>query len=330
MNQIHIEFIYDGVTNVIQCEKQKKLKDIYKIFKFKAKAEDKLLICMYNGITIENDELSFDEISNTEDKRRNKMSVLVIESESQVQNNDYIIKSEKIICPKCKEDIKIKIEDYVINLFDCKNKHDKDNIFLDEFDLTQNINISKIICQNCGKYNKGNVHNNIFYKCNSCKKKLCPIFYSNHDKNHKTINYDDKNYICEEHNNKYNAYCEDCKENICTYCEKNHNEHKIITFGKLIPNKNNMNKLLKELEEKKNKLNNEINEIIMKLNKVKKNIEKYYNINKNIINNYNEEKINYEILYNINNFNNNDIIKDIDNIINDNNIKKNFNKIINI
>ena len=56
----------------------------------------------------------------------------------------------------------------------------------------------------------------------------------------------------------------------------------------------------------------------------------YYNINENMIKNYNKDKINYEILYNINNIENNNIIKDIDNIINDNNIKTKFNNIIKI
>ena len=48
----------------------------------------------------------------------------------------------------------------------------------------------------------------------------------------------------------------------------------------------------------------------------------YYNIYNDIINNYNCKNINYEILYNINEFNkyNNNIIKDINEIINDKNI----------
>ena len=221
MSQINIDFIYDGESNVIQCEKTQKFKDLCKKFTFKVKAENKSLLYMYNGISLENDELCFDEIANSVDKQRNKMSVLVIENGTQILNNNCVIKSNKIICPQCKENIKFSIDDYLINLFDCKNKHDIGDIFLDEFELNQNINISKIICQNCKVYSKANVHDNIFYRCNSCKKDLCPICYSNHDKNHKIINYDDKNYICEEHNNKYNAYCEDCKENICTYCEKN-------------------------------------------------------------------------------------------------------------
>ena len=167
MSQVQIEFTFDGAPIIVQCEKDKKLKDIFKSLKLKAKAEGKTLIYLYNGVTIDNDELTFNEIANPEDKTRNKMNVLVIEGDGPVQppQADVIIKSNKIICPECQEDIKFSIEDYVINLFECKNKHDIDNIFLDEFDSTQNINISKIICQGCRQYNKGNVHN-IFYYTN--------------------------------------------------------------------------------------------------------------------------------------------------------------------
>ena len=331
MLQNQIEFSYNGVNIIMQCKANEKLKDIFKNFIFKVKAENKILIYMYNGNIIQNIELTFNEVANPEDKKRNKMNILVVEDEiPEPPQEDYIIKSNNIICPECKENIKFNIEDYVINLFECKNKHDKDNIFLDDFDSTQNINISEIICQNCRKYNKGNVHNNIFYKCNICKKDLCPICYSNHDKNHNAINYDDKYYICEQHSKAFMGYCDDCKENMCIYCEQNHNGHNIITYGKLIPDNNKRNNMLKKLDEMKNKLNEDINNIILKLNKVKDNFEIYYNINKNIINNFNKEKINYEILYNINNIKNNDIIKDINNIINDDYLQTKFNSLINI
>ena len=82
----------------------------------------------------------------------NKINILVVEGEApESPVNEIIIKSNKIIYPECQEDIKFNIEDYKINLFECKNKHYINNIFLDEFNLNQNINISKIICQNCGK-----------------------------------------------------------------------------------------------------------------------------------------------------------------------------------
>ena len=165
MSQVEIEFAYDGANTVIQCSKNDKLKTIYQRFKSKVHAERKNLIYMYNGKTMENDELTFNDVANSQDKSRNKMNVVAIEGEGTIlPQAECIIKSNKIICPECHEDIKFSIEDYKISLFECKNKHEINNIFLDEFDSTQNINISKIVCQICGQYNKGNVHNNIFYK----------------------------------------------------------------------------------------------------------------------------------------------------------------------
>ena len=53
-----------------------------------------------------------------------------------------------------------------------------------------------------------------------------------------------KNYICENHNIRYTSFCETCSENISIYCERNHNNHMIISYGKLIPDINNINNLL--------------------------------------------------------------------------------------
>ena len=158
MEPIQIEFSYDGINTILQCKANEKLENILK--NFKSKAKDKKLIYMYNDIKLQNEELTFNEIANPVDKERKKMNILVVEDIDipVPSEREYIIKSKNIICPECKEDIKFKIVDYVINLYECKNKHDIDNIFLNEFDSTQNIDISKIICQNCGKYNKGNTH----------------------------------------------------------------------------------------------------------------------------------------------------------------------------
>ena len=113
MEQSQIELSYDGVNTTIQCRADEKLKDIFKNFKFKVKAENKMLIYMYNGNILKNEELTFNEVANPEDKKRNKMNILVVEGEGQpVQPpQDYIIKSNNIICPECKEDIKFNIEE---------------------------------------------------------------------------------------------------------------------------------------------------------------------------------------------------------------------------
>ena len=106
------------------------------------------------------------------------MNILVVEGVDHPisPTQEHNIKSKNIICPDCKEDIKFKIEDYVINLYECKNKHDIDNIFFNEFDSTQNINISKIICKKCGNYNKSIVHNDIYFINVIVVKKIYVLF----------------------------------------------------------------------------------------------------------------------------------------------------------
>ena len=80
------------------------------------------------------------------------------------ENNETIIEenkiSKEIICPKCKENILIKINEYKINLFNCKNNHEINNILLNEFENLENINISKIICNKCKINNKSKIYNN--------------------------------------------------------------------------------------------------------------------------------------------------------------------------
>ena len=326
-------FYFDGDFYKIQCKKEEKFKEICKRFIIKINTEENKVYYVYNGNIIQNKELTFDEMANPEDKTRNIMNILVNAYEPEEAYNirdNFLIRSKNIICPECKEDIKFDIDGYNISLLGCKNKHEIDNIYFDKFEQTQMINISQIICDDCKIYNKGNVHNNIFFRCNKCNMNLCPICSIKHDKNHSLINYDEKNYLCEEHNKSFIAYCEDCRKNICMFCEKSHDGHYIINLGKLIPDSAQLKSLLKEFEQKINLLKNDVDKIIERINKFYKNIEYCYNLNKNLINNFEKEKINYEILHNINNIKINDIIKDINEIINNDNILSKFKKINNI
>ena len=94
MSQVEIEFAYDGANTVIQCSKNDKLKTIYQRFKSKVHAEGKNLIYMYNGKTMENDELTFNDVANSQDKSRNKMNVVAIEGEGTIlPQAECIIKS---------------------------------------------------------------------------------------------------------------------------------------------------------------------------------------------------------------------------------------------
>ena len=239
------------------------------------------------------------------DKERNEMNILVneIQKNSYIKtypNNAIIVKSKQIICPICDEDCRISIKDYKINLYDCKNNHRTENLPLDEFNNTQFINESKIICDICAKMNKNKSYNSEFYKCLECNKYLCPFCKASHDNTHSIINYDKKNFICNIHNFPYSLFCCDCNNNLCEKCENEHSNHKKTYFKDILENESEIKEEVKEFRKKIDDLNENINYLIKILESIKINIEIFYKINYDIINNYKKENINYQILKNIN------------------------------
>ena len=230
-------FTYDGMDIEIQCNINDQIKNILQKYSNKIEKNLSDLFFTYNGNKI-NDNSILNEIMNEEDKKGNTMNILVIEfNENNIPNKDENkIPSKEIICPKCNENILIKINEYKLNLFNCKNNHEINNILIKEFENIEKIDISKIICNKCKTNNKSNTFHNEFYRCNKCKFNLCPLCNSHHDKNHNTINFDNKNYICEIHNMPYIKYCENCKLNICMSCFKKHEHHLIINYENIILN----------------------------------------------------------------------------------------------
>ena len=109
---------------------------------------------------------------------------------------------------------------------------------MEEFEKTQYIDESKIICDDCKKQNKSESYMNKFYICCNCKINLCPLCQNKHDKSHDFIDYDIKNFYCDIHYDLYNLYCIDCKKDICTMCEKEHSNHKLVTYGSFMPDIN--------------------------------------------------------------------------------------------
>ena len=45
-----------------------------------------------------------------------------------MKDEQYLQKSKYIICPECKDNIRIKIKDYKIELYDCQNGHNIKNL----------------------------------------------------------------------------------------------------------------------------------------------------------------------------------------------------------
>ena len=325
-------FIYNGINTIIQCNLNEKIKDISKRFKDKANLNNKNINYTYNGKLVLNEELTFEELANTEDKIRKKMSFIVFDNLIEVKDEEKEkekIKSKDIICPYCKENIRMNINKYKINLLKCSNGHNMENILLDEFEETQNINLEEIICNICKNYNKSISFNNIFYKCLTCNNNICPLCKPTHDKNHIIINYDEKYYVCNEHNDKYMLYCEDCNKNLCTLCD-GHKNHKRIFFFFFLPKKEEIKEKLKYLKSTIDEFNSEIKVLICRLNEVTNKINIYYKIYEDMINNYDNKNRNYEIIYNINQFKDNNIEKELTKIIRCDNIFEKYKSILNI
>ena len=293
MTEVSLEFIYQGNAIKIQCKRNEYMKDIFNRYLIKIGKElnDVYFICNGNKIK---EELKLAEINNSD----NEIKILVYDIIDNNNENKEENQSKAIKCPECGEICLIDIKDYKIILNKCINNHNTKNILLDEYNDLQKNNEINLICNNCKK-DKNEIYKKKLYKCCNCKINICPICKSKHDKDHILIDYKLKNYLCNAHGERYISYCKECNMNLCDLCEIEHNKnHKYYNLNKLMTNKeNNIN----ELRIKIDNLKKEINDIMDKLRKIIDNFEIYYNINNNIIKNYNLKNKNYEILMNITN-----------------------------
>ena len=273
---VEIEFNHEQDFVIIQCNLEEIIKNIIHKYVIKTGINIDLVYFLYNGINIDK-EKTLNQIINTEDKNRKKMNILVTDFGEENTGIPTISISKTIICPQCKKTAKINIKEYKI-ILECQSGHKTENIFLNKFKDSQRIDLSNIICDECHQNDKSKAFDNIFFRCNICKKNLCPACKSVHNKEHLLINYDDKDYICDLHNEKFTFFCQDCERNICIYCENNHLVHKLISYGKILPNLNKVEIDMKNLRGKIDKIKNITNVIINRLNKVIDNYEIFYNI----------------------------------------------------
>ena len=315
---VEVKFSYHGSYTSIQCNESDIMKDIIEKYISKIELDIDKIYFLYGGNLI-NNELSVKEL--IKETNENIINILVseIDEENPIKKEEKkeLKKSNIIICSKCKDICRLEIKNYQIELYGCENDHIIYDIPVDDFDKTQYIDESKIICDICKSANKNEQYNKEFNYCNTCEQKLCPLCKSIHDKSHIIINYNKKNYLCHKHNEKYISYCYDCNKNICFNCETEHNkEHKIKSFKDFSYSREELSKNIIEFQERIAKVNEKIEEIIDIMNTLKKNIENYNDIFCNILNNYEQDNRNYYILKNINELLNNDITKDIFNICN--------------
>ena len=344
---INIEFEYNKKITIIEAKVEDKFKDVINKYLQKSLLDSKFLSFLVHGKE-KNQEETIEKILEEKDKIYKYLKVIV---------QDFV-QSKDIICPQCHEPCRIKINNFKIELSGCKNKHNSNDIKVKDFPDTQKVNNSKIECSECHNKNKGSSPYEEFFICKDCSYKIiCSSCKPKHEQNHKIINYDQRDFICEDHNNPFIKCCTHCNKNICSSCEEEeHTKHKKVDNDNKNKDKNkdknnekinennyikdnikDIEKLMKEekfrLYEKKNEIeifNINIKYIIGKLNKIIDIMNVYYEIINNLLNVYETKNQNYRVLQNIKEMNavNNPINRDLNEINRLNNINEKFNRIV--
>ena len=191
---IQIEFDYNQQITVIQAKLDEPFKVAIDKYLLKVLLDPNNVFFIANGRQINPEDKIENQISQS-NKENKKLKILVqlIERTTIIEQ---FAKSKDIICPECKEPCRIKTDNFKISLFGCINNHTK-TLKIKDFIDSQKINISNIKCEKCKIKNKGNCPNNEFYKCLTCNTNICLLCKPTHQSNHNIINYDHKNYICE-------------------------------------------------------------------------------------------------------------------------------------
>ena len=320
-----IEFNFNQKIIEIQANLDDTFQNVINKYLQKSLINPKSVTFFANGNII-NLEKTVDSQMNMLNKKDNKMTVFVHLNNE--EKKEIIEKSKVIICPECYEPCRIKFQNCKIKLYDCLNNHIIDNIKIKDFENTQKINNCKIICDQCKEKNKGQTFKNEFYKCLTCSNNLCPICKTKHDEKHIVIKYDQKNYICKKHNDAFIKYCTNCKLNICFLCESEHKKHNTIFFGDLMPNLGDTKKKLLELKSNIELLKDNITMVINQLHELIEIMNIYYEMNNEILVNYDMRNRNYEMLDNIKEITDNNNI--FDNIKAINKIKNINEKVYNL
>jgi len=316
---VEIEFNYMNNKYIRHINKKDDINSIFQEYSSLINKDLNELLFFYNGkyLNIGSNNLNFSAHYFRYLKEDN-IVIFVFPKKQKKNNNNEKIKD--IICPECKLLNSFIIND-MINQY-CSNNH-KYSLSLNSFIDSQKKDESNINCYKCG--NNKLYYNDLIYKINTKEKYICPLCLNSNEKH--IINYRFKNYICNNHNKKYESYCNDCKINLCSECEifhKNYLNHKIISFKKIKPNK----KRIEEIKNEKLKLNKykiELNElkdyIITICDHIKEEIDNYNKIYDYIIDSI-DNLNNYENINNVLNFKMDKLMKEIDEFLNQNNANK--------
>jgi len=349
-----VELIISLGNKEIQIKEDISNKNLFKIIKNafnneKININDYIFFKENDIINLNNENLSFKDIIKEKEQELNTIKIISFPINQNIQNEINIKPStykpdeiRSIICPKCHQYIIMEINDYKIYLSKCKNGHMFNNIYLKNFYLTQKYEQVKKILKE-----KNKIIEEEDSKINEIKEEdknsiAPPTPLSSKDIRINEINEKEEENLystkCEKHKmQQYSSYCLNCKKNLCSECEMNHNlfrknndTHKIMHFYEILSNNDEyLEKLrgnIKNFRHKIDLLKIELSKLTNIINSVINNFEIYYNIYYDLISNYEIVERNYHILKNIKNIKFTEIFNDLDNIITEGHFYKKFEK----
>ena len=229
-------------------------------------------------------------------------------SSSEPKNEIPII--DLLKCPICKNICLMNInKDKLLFSFECNNNHNN------------RLKKSKTCINNTGdnyfNSNFSDIHilpeneNSILFNKDNNTSNQNITYYSKKIKGEQKIYITENDFTCSKHlNAKYVSYCNDCKENFCQECSKDHFNHNKIFLNSIKPKDNEVISCKKEIIKKEEELNI-IFEKMLKwksefeygLSTIIKIMQNISNLRQFIINNYDIKQSNQNYNY-INNFNN--------------------------
>ena len=222
-----------------------------------------------------------------------------------------IIKDQQNIyrCPKCPFIPLINVNDKENKvIIDCIKGHHTEMLFSEYISSNFQKNINKYKCTNCDLENNLKKLVKICYECQKIYCNDCSFIHNKKYSNHHIFSIDRIDYICPLHKSKYTQYCFECKKNLCEECLKDKSQkHKIINYKKLELKNNDLNGLKNNLEKEiitlntiQQIFNDTIKTLSNKFNDIISYKLLYLKFKNNIINTYEPDNTNYQIIDNVN------------------------------
>ena len=318
MSNCQIRFRYNQEDIVIQCQRNESMRDIINRFWTKSLLPVDEFYFLYDGNKI-NPVLSLDHLNS-----KDAEIIILVNPKENKRNEDNTKKSNIIKYFEYYEPAIVEFSnDYKIILSN-ENREAK-KIKLQDYNSSQIIDQTKIKCFKCS-HSKADTYQNKFYYCFECDNNFCPMCQSLHKEHKNIVDYSLKYFRCSQHPGKeFISYCITCKKNLCIFCKNQHKTHNTVNFDDLLQEQN------KELFERIQKIEKLVDTIVDSLQKFKENLNTYVQINEKLNENLLNMNLNYENLKNMKNLKEISFLnKDIDEILNNNDINKKFQKIMSI